>query len=208
MKSYIIIPIVLLIFYSSSYAQFWKKVEFEVDVVINAQSMTANGRLDPTTSTMDGGANYFILEGFIYPSGYFISHCMPDPNYGYQCGGGNNASGLFVAQDSNDVIGTWDCMGWFTENTFKISEGPFDVSTQKFHFPNGISSVINLNGLDFTLVTDGYVERGIYTPAKRAITGAYGELKFVAGDLEGKLMGLNLSGGLNFTTTFTLYIPN
>lgn len=208
MKTLILIPIFLLIINCLLHAQSWKKVELEVDVVINMQSAKTNGRLDSANMVMEGGANYFILEGFIYPAGYLVSTCMPDPMYGYQCGGIVDQEGFFIAQDSGVVIGTWDCMGWFTENTVEITEGPFDVSTQKFHFPQGVKTDNYVIEDDFTLVTDGYVERGAFKPAKRAITGTYGSLRFVTGDLVGKLIGLNFSGGLNFTTTFTMYVPN
>jgi hypothetical protein len=213
MKKIILLSISLIGFLCSTYAQKgFKEVTFTVDVAINSTTMLRNGPADTVyiggfpVLVAKAGNNYVLVQGYIYNGGWLTSNCdTVGSTYGYDCGIVlNPLTNEIEPQDSGDVIGTWDCMGWFIQDVATATKGVFDLSTQKFIFDDDIPGL----GTPGVIVTDGGVERALYKSLKRAITGGMGAATAAMGEVEQKGLGVNMTGGLNFTTTFHLLVPD
>jgi len=192
---------------------------FTVEVAINGRSSIKNGPQD-TCMINDtimrinykAGTNYIIREGFIYLNSTI--QC-PDTIYGWEpctnpdnvsfnvplCGGvtinDNNPQGI---AEYDDVIGDWDCRGWFTQDLNAAYEGTFDISTQTFNFTN----IPGIGGSG-SITTDGAVLQG-FSEIKRSVVGGTGALRYVFGEVRQRAIGVNTTGSMNFRTEFDLYI--
>lgn len=203
----------LFLFLSFCFSTFvqaqWERKQFSVDVVINFQTAFVNGEFKEYTPqggtpiyVPAGGNNYVIAEGLIYPGNY-LKDVLSDVNGGIEL---DTISGLYVAKDSGDVIGTWDCMGWFVEDIAVIYQeegGIFDFSTQKFSFHKGISGLFEGTG---TIVSDGSVEYAFNVPHERSVNGGYQFFRGTLGSVVLESIGTNATNGSNFTATFDVMV--
>ncbi len=200
---------------SSLLAQFQQHT-FVIEVALNGLSATVNNPPDSSTICPQfprSGANYIIRQGFIYNSGTLlqcgnhINDYVPCNNIGMVDAIPLPGCGITIsnnegyAQFDDNVIGDWDCRGWFTQNVAEVTEDAlFDLSTQTFYFYD-----IPVIGGEGSITTDGAVFMNIDAPMKRSITGGTGKFKYVFGEVEQQVIGLNDTGMVNIRTTFHIY---
>lgn len=184
--------------------------EFTVDVAINWLSTISNGPVDTVCEWQAAGSNYIIRQGIIYTEGTLDCNGIVEPFE--PC---NNVDGIpsidvsycgvdstGAAEFNDDIIGDWDCRGWFTQDVAIAYQGTFDISTQTFYLDSmAVDGIIG----EGSITTDGIVGAAFNVPIKRAIVGGTGAFRYAMGEVVQELIGYNATGGYNIRTTFKLY---
>ena len=116
--------------------------------------------------------NHFVTQGYIYPPGTLTA-----------------STGVFENGDPEFpdlVIGEWTCRGVFIGDGAKTISGPWVISTQFYDLGDG-----------HTLASEGLELVDLGVAIARGITGGTGPFKNATGEAVQKLLGFNVTTGVN-----------
>jgi hypothetical protein len=163
----------------------------ELDVSVNANSITLIGYADSLGNP--GFGSNLTMEGVIYSGGTFEN----DPDSGMDPNG--NAT--------LDSIGKWTARGWWISNRvdnniplghrYTLEDGFVMANQQIFEFTHPTLGPLQImtEGRDFSLLDSNNI-------VQRAVVGATDALTGHRGECIEDIVGINASGGFNFSYAF------